>query len=93
MIWLWTVLIQGEPGLAYNVGSEKEISIADLAQTVSNITGTEIEGTISSVSKSDDHSDRYVPDTTRARSKLNLEELISLDDAIRRTIIWNKLQG
>src|ERR1035437_8650620 len=33
-IWLWTLLMRGESGADYNVGSPHEISIADLARRV-----------------------------------------------------------
>ena len=36
-IWLWTLLMRGESGTAYNVGSPHEISIADLARCVSKV--------------------------------------------------------
>lgn len=34
--WLWTILLKGKSGEVYNVGSEEEISIADLAHLISS---------------------------------------------------------
>jgi len=36
-VWLWTILLAGQPGRAYNVGSESAISILDLARLVAKI--------------------------------------------------------
>jgi dTDP-glucose 4,6-dehydratase len=36
-VWLWTVLLKGQPSRAYNVGSESAISILDLARLVAKI--------------------------------------------------------
>ena len=43
-IWLWVLLVRGESGTAYNVGSPHEISISDLARKVVEVVspGTEI---------------------------------------------------
>jgi len=80
-IWLWTMLVKGQSGRPYNVGSENAISIVDLARLVAaggrvEIAGTPVAGTLP---------ERYVPDCTRARTELNLRDLIPLDEAIRRT--------
>jgi dTDP-glucose 4,6-dehydratase len=79
--WLWTLLLRGEGGRAYNVGSEAAVSIVELAQTVGRIFGREVE--IRGVA-SGAPAERYVPATARARG-LGLREKIALDDAIDKT--------
>jgi nucleoside-diphosphate-sugar epimerase len=84
-IWLWTILVKGVPSRPYNVGSEREITIAETARAVAaslppakqvRIASRPIRGAIQ---------DRYVPSTERVRNELNLREWIPLEEAIRRT--------
>lgn len=87
--WLWCVLVKGRSGVAYNVGAEESISIADLAERVCRVLGVvpviEMKGrTVASAS-----AQRYVPDTTLARTELGLPNELPLDDAIRRTARWH----
>jgi len=84
-IWLWTILIRGVTGRAYNVGSENAISIGDLARLMGpevEVRGTPVVG---------GKPERYVPSTARARAELHLEERIDLSQAIRRTLAWHRL--
>jgi nucleoside-diphosphate-sugar epimerase len=81
-IWLWTLLVAGAAGRPYNVGSEREISIAELARLIADggsvtVAGTAVPGRLP---------ERYVPGCERARTELNLRELVSLEDAIQRTL-------
>lgn len=87
-IWLWTMLTKGEPGGAYNVGSEEAISIAELARTVARCFTPEREVTILGKRKADDAVEQYVPSTTKARTQLRLTQHIDLSIAIARTIAW-----
>lgn len=84
--WLWTLLLKGEPGRAYNVGSEEAVSVRELATRVGAHFGVpvEIRGTPGA------RIDRYVPSTRRAREELGLAQRVSLDDAIARTARWSR---
>jgi dTDP-glucose 4,6-dehydratase len=82
-IWLWTILLKGQSGRAYNVGSEAEISIADLAHRVAKEAGVRVE--VARDPESGAPAPRYVPSTARARAELGVEEWVPLDEAIRRT--------
>lgn len=87
--WLWTILLRGARGEAYNVGSEQAIGMAALARRIAmargdravsvRIEGTPVPGKLPA---------RYVPSTRKARETLGLEAAVSLDDAIARTLAW-----
>ena len=92
-IWLWTILIKGSSGTAYNVGSEQAISISDLARTVSslfaplrkvNIHQTPVAGKLPA---------RYIPSTRLATQSLGLDAWVSIQDALSRTIQWYEGQS
>ncbi|MDT8757229.1 NAD-dependent epimerase/dehydratase family protein [Sphingomonas psychrotolerans] len=83
-VWLWTLLIAGEPGMVCNMGSEEAVSIAELARRTAALLGgpgVEILG------KPDPgwNPGRYVPSTARIRAELGVTATVSLDHAIRRT--------
>jgi dTDP-glucose 4,6-dehydratase len=85
---LWQLLLRGEAGQAYNIGSKEGISIKDLAIKVTTLLGKdscEILG-------KDDHGwnpGRYVPDVSLAENNLRIKQKTSLEEAIRKTAIWN----
>lgn len=83
--WLWTILLHGEPGRAYNVGSDREISIGELAETVRKVAGTSNEIQIL-LPPSGAPPQRYAPDISRVRRELGLEAETSLEEAIRLTL-------
>ncbi|MFG1423680.1 NAD-dependent epimerase/dehydratase family protein [Roseixanthobacter liquoris] len=86
--WLWHLLARGEDGAAYNVGSDQGISIRDLAQIVSRTVGNG-EFTVLGAVETGWNPGRYVPETKRAATKLELFTTVPLEDAIRRTAMWN----
>jgi nucleoside-diphosphate-sugar epimerase len=86
VIWLLTILRKGAPGRAYNVGSEEDVTIADLAHRVARLATPPVDVRIAGLAPRLPRPDRYVPSTRRAREELGLKELISLDDAIARTL-------
>ncbi|MET0307474.1 MAG: NAD-dependent epimerase/dehydratase family protein [Sphingomonas sp.] len=87
-VWLWALLLAGAPGTVCNVGSEEAVSIAELARRTAAILeapGVEILG------RPDPgwNPGRYVPSTARIREQLGVAPTIGLDEAIRRTALWN----
>jgi dTDP-glucose 4,6-dehydratase len=89
-IWLWTILLSGQAERPYNVGSDQEISVEELARcVVSNAApGTAIE--IAQTPRPGAPPARYVPSIDRARNELGLEVKVPLDEAIRRMFEWHR---
>ncbi len=86
VVWLLTLLLRGTPGRAYNVGSERAITVEELAHRVAALLGGAVEVLGAPVPGARAH--WHVPDTTRAREELGLEETVPLNDAIVRTAKW-----
>ena len=90
--WLWTILLRGERGRAYNVGSEAAISIADMARAVATAAGSRAGVTIALQAK-DGPPERYVPSTERARTELGVRMTVDFNEALRRTLAWHRARG
>ena len=89
-VWLWTLIFRGTAGSAYNVGSERAVSIVDLARAAARAAGPEEVGVTVAGPPGDGPAPRYVPATFRARSELGLQESFTLDEALARTIAWSR---
>ncbi len=87
-VWLWTILVQGECGRAFNVGSEQAVTIADLARWIGRAFTPPVEVSFPSPAKTSDPEVSYLPSTQAARERLQLTQRIGLEDAIRRTVEW-----
>jgi len=88
--WLWTVLLSGEAGRPYNVGSDAETSIIELARTVGRVINGETDVTVAGTPVPGVPPARYIPDVSRARHELGLDARVSLEDGIRRTAAWSR---
>lgn len=86
--WLWAILLRGAPGRAYNVGSETEVSIAELARAAAALNDPPLPVMIAGTSETGQHADRYVPSTARARRELGVEQTVDWRVALRRTYEW-----
>lgn len=86
-VWLLTILLRGRSGAAYNVGSEREVSVSELARlvadTIDPCLAMEIARRASGAPP-----ERYVPSNRKARAELGLAETVELREAIRRTATW-----
>lgn len=85
VIWLMTIMCRGTSGRIYNVGSEEDVTIGELAQRIARLAPAPVSVQIARSAPPSAMRDRYVPSTERARNELGLTTLIPLDDAIRRT--------
>jgi nucleoside-diphosphate-sugar epimerase len=91
MVWLWTILTKGKSCYVYNVGSEKDLSIAELAKTVAQCFEGSIPVEIVGSSVLGCSIDRYVPSTQRAQSGLGLRETVDLKSAISLTVAYQAI--
>ncbi len=85
-VWLWVILLKGENGQAYNVGSDRSITIEELAQKVLRISSENFLKIEISQPRCSDPVLRYVPSIAKARRSLGLDVYIDLDKAIEKTI-------
>lgn len=86
---LWSLLNRGVSGESYNVGSDVETSILQLAEVIKRTTNSDI-GII--VQGQDDESNvsRYVPLVDKCISISKRQSGVSLEVAIKRTSTWIK---
>jgi nucleoside-diphosphate-sugar epimerase len=87
-VWLWHLLQRGAPNKPYNVGSDESVSIRQLAQRTSTVLGAGDYQVLNTVDEGWNLG-RYVPDTSQIAQDLGLYKTVSLDEAIRRTALWN----
>jgi len=88
--WLLGILLRGEPGTAYNVGSDEDINVADLARLIGGLSGEQIKVVIKGKKNSSTLVDWYVPSVERSTKELGLANTVSLRNGILRTLEWNK---
>jgi nucleoside-diphosphate-sugar epimerase len=88
-ISLWTILLKGDKGDAYNVGSERTVSIKELALMIAGFfPGTTVN--ILNQNLATDGNRNYIPDVTKFNEKFKLGPIIELEEAILKTIVFNK---
>jgi dTDP-glucose 4,6-dehydratase len=87
--WLWLILSQGKTGEIYNLGSDKEINLEDLAALVLKAANSDkqikvlspkVEGPIS----------YYSPNIDKLKQDLNVEIKVKLEQAISRTLDFHR---
>jgi nucleoside-diphosphate-sugar epimerase len=93
--WLITILVDAPSGEVYNVGSEEEIQLKDLASLVDAQResydlaipppGVVIYGEAGLTNGRN----AYVPSVKKASVELNLKKRVNLQEAIRRTLDWH----
>lgn len=92
IIWLITLLVRGESGQAYNVGSQTNVSIAELAEQIAVMSGS-AGFVIRGIPVPDAPVSRYLPDTRLIREALGVEESVPLQEGIRRAAAWIRAEA
>ena len=92
-IWLWTILFRAPALVPINVGSDREVSIRELAETVAATLAPETRITVACEPTPGVAPMRYVPAVDRACDLLNLRESVPLEESIRRTAAWYRAVG
>jgi len=96
VIGYFKILMTGAAGEAYNIGTETpEISMSDLATTLAELAHKEW-GYAGKVIKSaspereylTDNPQRRCPSIAKARSKLSFSPEVSVEEGLRRTLLW-----
>jgi nucleoside-diphosphate-sugar epimerase len=87
-IWLWAMVIRGQPGRAWNVGGAVGLSIADLAARVSSLLGSNKGIKIMTPIDPAMNIECYIPNIHRAISELHLPPSLDLNESILRTADW-----
>ena len=85
--WLWTLLIRGE-STSYHVGSDQDLTIRNLAETIGEIAGVATE----IMAKPDPGlpPSRYVPAVTRIPKAFGLHQSVGLQETIARMLKWHR---
>jgi nucleoside-diphosphate-sugar epimerase len=90
--WLLRLLVRGQRGTVYNVGSDEVVSTGELAHRIAADCSPAPMVTIQSAQP---HGPQniYLPDISRARGELGLDVGVKLDEAIRRTLSFLRLRS
>jgi nucleoside-diphosphate-sugar epimerase len=87
-VWLWTVLVKGESGQAYNVGSNEAYTIAEAARLVAETLRPGLAVEIAGMDVAGAAMNSYVPSVEKARGELGLKVTVPLGEALRKTAEW-----
>jgi len=89
-IWLWTILFRGESCLPYNVGSDRDVTIKQLADIVANTFEPVRQVKINQKHVAGEPTERYVPSISRTSSSLGLRVHVDVEKAIKKSLIWQR---
>ncbi len=88
-LWLWTILLRGQPARPYNVGSSDGRPLREVAAVVAETSAPPRPVQIAQAADPSKLPERYVPDVTRIKRELGVAETVDLPTAIRRTLAWH----
>ena len=87
--WLIAILVRGESGSAYNVGSDEGVTFRELAEAISRAVGSNVgDVTVLGRQTRGVAPPYYVPDISTASKSLGLSIKVPIESAIGKTINW-----
>ncbi len=86
--WLWSILLNGRSGNAYNVGSEEALTIADIASIVAGLNDPSLDVVVKQQPTPNSPPSRYIPSTALAQRELGLVQTVPLIEGIKLTKAW-----
>lgn len=89
---LWALLVRGVSSTAYNVGSEVEVTIKELANAVIKNVNQSATVVVRGVDNSLNVS-RYVPSVEKMEHEIGESQTVFLDEALTRTAQWLRQTG
>ncbi len=84
--WLFKILLEGQAGQSYNVGSDQAVSIRELAETVKRVLQSNSKIIIRGTPVPGQLPQRYIPDITKIRRELQVRIETGLEDAILKSV-------
>jgi nucleoside-diphosphate-sugar epimerase len=84
--WLWKILLDGQPGAIYDVGSAYPVTIEELAKEVAHNCGLSDRKIIIENTMGGERQKVYIPQTIKALTELNATVKVYFQDAIRRSV-------
>jgi nucleoside-diphosphate-sugar epimerase len=91
--YLLNILVMGKVGEVYNVGSSQPTTLIELATKIKNLINSEIEIKIRSSKDQYSKTSFDVPQISKIENELNIKPSFDIEEALRRTILWNKLKS
>jgi nucleoside-diphosphate-sugar epimerase len=92
-LWLWTILLRGQPARPYNVGSADGQPLHAVAALVARQSDPSLPVRIARQADPSVAVERYVPDVSRIKRELGVGETVDLAEAIRRTLAWHRREN
>ena len=92
-VWLWTMLIRGASGRAYNLGSGDPCTIRQLAGEVGALWNPEVPVVVEGRGEVPGLASRYIPSIDRVVRELGLTVQIPRAEALRRTLQFHAVDS
>ena len=90
IVWLLTILLKGKNLEAYNVGSDLEITIFELAETIKKTLNPDVKIEVLGKPILGKPPQRYVPNINKAREEMDLVVWTDLESALKKSVLNGK---